>query len=119
MPKILIVDDDKSICELLRDIFKKEGYTIEEAISGNEAFLMFKSTNPDLVLLDVSMPGMNGIELLKKIREINRKVFVVVISAHEDAVLIKEAFELGAYDYIRKPFNVDYLRKSVLSKIVA
>jgi DNA-binding NtrC family response regulator len=118
MAKILVVDDEQDIRETLKDILEKEGYGVEMAGSGDEAISMFSSVKPDLVLMDVRMPGMNGVDLLKKLRQMNAEVPVAMITAYEDVALAEEALGLGAYDYIKKPFDLDYLRESVLSKVI-
>ena len=118
MAKVLVVDDEQDIRETLKDILEKEGYSVEMAGSGTEAISKIDSIKPDLILMDVRMPGMNGVDLLKKLREINEDVPVAMITAYEDVALAEEALKLGAYDYIKKPFDLDYLRESVLSKVI-
>jgi len=117
MAKILVVDDEKDICGTLRDIFIGEGYEVDIANSGKEAIKKVKTRKPDLILLDVRMPGMNGVETLKAIRKIDKEVPVAMITAYEDVDLAQEALRLGAYDYIKKPFGIEYLRASILSKV--
>ena len=118
MPKILVVDDEKDVCDTLKDIFIKEGYEVETALSGKEAIFKVQTEKPDLILLDIRMPEMGGIEVLKKVKEIDNDIPVAIITAHEDIEAAKEAMQLGAYDYIRKPFNIKYVRASVLSKLI-
>lgn len=116
---ILIVDDDKDICETIKTVLKLEGYGgLHIATSGKEALAKLKETKYDLILLDVRMPDMNGVDVLREIRKIDKEVPVAMITAYEDIDLAKEAFRLGAYDLIRKPFDIDYLRKAVLSKLI-
>ena len=119
MAKILVVDDEQDICKTIKDALEKEGYVVEIAGSGNEALSLFKSVKPDLVLIDVRMPEMNGVDLLKKLREIDKDVPVAMITAYEDMALAEESLKLGAYDYIKKPFDLNYLRQSVLSKVIS
>jgi DNA-binding NtrC family response regulator len=118
MTKILVVDDEQDIRETLKDILEKEGYEVAMAGSSSEALSIFGSVKPGLILMDVRMPKMNGVDLLKKIREIDTQVPVAMITAYEDVELAEQALKLGAYDYIKKPFDLDYLRESVLSKII-
>lgn len=118
MSRILVVDDEEDICKTIRDVFTEEGYEVETAGSGREAIEKIKTKMPDLILLDVRIPGMNGIEVLKAIRKLDEGVPVAMITAYEDIDLAEEALRLGAYDYIKKPFDLEYLRASVLSKIL-
>jgi len=118
MPKILVIDDEKDVCDTLKDIFIKEGYKVETALSGKEAIFKVQTEKPDLILLDIRMPEMGGIEVLKKVKEIDNDIPVAIITAHEDIEAAKEAMLLGAYDYIRKPFDIKYVRASVLSKLI-
>jgi two-component system, NtrC family, response regulator AtoC len=118
MGRILVVDDEEDICKTLRDVFKGEGYEVEITVSGKEAIEKVKVRVPDLILLDVRMPEMNGVEVLKAIRNIDKNVPVAMITAYEDVDLAEEALRLGAYDYVKKPFDLEYLLASVLSKIL-
>jgi len=72
----------------------------------------------DLILLDVRMPEMNGVEVLREIRKYDEKVPIAIMSAYENMDLAQEAFRLGAYDFIKKPIDYDYLKASVLSKLI-
>ncbi len=115
--KILIVDDEPEICSLLSDFLAKKGFQVIVAISGQEAISLVKKEKPQLVLLDIKMPGMDGILTLKKIKEIDKEIGVIMITAVQDTELANQAINLGAYDYIAKPFNFEYLETSVWSKI--
>jgi len=116
---ILIIDDDEEVCRTLQKMLKLEGYEqIHSANSGKEAIARIKVLKYDLILLDIRMPEMNGIEVLKEIRKYDEKVPVAIISAHEDMDLAQEALRLGAYDFIKKPIDYDYLKASVLSKLI-
>jgi len=116
---ILIVDDDEEICKTLARLLKLEGYEqIHTANSGKEAIARIKVMKYDLILLDVRMPEMNGVEVLMEIRKYDEKVPVAMMSAYEDMDLAQEALRLGAYDFIKKPIDYDYLKASVLSKLI-
>jgi len=114
---ILVVDDDENIRELLGDVLTEEGYIVTKASNGEEAIAKVKEENPYLLLLDVKMPGMDGVEVLRRVREINKSMGVIMITACEDIEAAKDALKLGAFDYIRKPFDLNYLKTSVLSNI--
>lgn len=110
MDKILIVDDDVHIGDMLEEVLRKEGYLVSRAYSGTEAMLALSSMRPDLVLLDLMLPGLVGEEVLKSIRGIP----VIIISAKastEDKVALLLG---GAADYITKPFDI----KELLARIV-
>ena len=101
MKTILIIDDDVNIGNMLEEILKKEGFGVLRAYSGTEALLLLSQIRPDLILLDLMLPGLNGEELLPQIKEIP----VIVVSAK---VGIDEKVELltgGAVDYVTKPFD--------------
>ena len=102
MSKILIADDSSFMRNVLKDILSKEGHTLIEAENGKEALAKFDAEKPNLVLLDIIMPEMDGIEVLKKIGATAK---VVVISAVGQEKMVEEAKKLGALDYIVKPFE--------------
>ncbi|MFH1414045.1 MAG: response regulator [Candidatus Omnitrophota bacterium] len=116
--RILIVDDDDEICTLLGDFLKKKGFSPIISRSGEEALEKVKSERPIIVLLDMHMPGMDGLMALKKIREANAATGVIVITGSVDENISLEAMKLGVYDYLIKPVNLDYLLFSLISKII-
>jgi two-component system nitrogen regulation response regulator NtrX len=103
MPSILIIDDEKSIRKTLTEILTYEGYKIDEASDGEEGLKKFKEKNFDLVLCDIKMPKLDGIEFLEKAKEINDEVPIIIISGHGNIETAVEAVKKGAYDYISKP----------------
>jgi DNA-binding NtrC family response regulator len=103
MPAILIIDDEKSIRKTLTEILTYEGYKIDEAADGEEGLKKFKEKNYDLVLCDIKMPKLDGIEFLEKAKQINSDVPIIVISGHGNIETAVEAVKKGAYDYIAKP----------------
>ncbi|MEP6927307.1 MAG: sigma-54 dependent transcriptional regulator [Ginsengibacter sp.] len=103
MPSILIIDDEKSIRKTLTEILSYEGYKIDEAADGEEGLKKFKEKNYDLVLCDIKMPKLDGIEFLEKAKEINDEVPIIIISGHGNIETAVEAVKKGAYDYISKP----------------
>ena len=116
---ILVVDDDEEVCKTIQQILKVEGYReIHTASSGKEAVARIKVMKYDLILIDVRMPEMNGVETLREIRKYDEKVPVAMMTAYEDMDLAQEALHLGAYDFIKKPFDFDYLKASILSKLI-
>jgi two-component system, NtrC family, response regulator AtoC len=105
--RILVVDDEHLIRWTLEQHLKKEGYEVHTADSGEKALEMFRELNPDLVLLDNQLPGILGIDVLGKIKELDRETIVIMITAHGLLETAVKAMKLGAYDYISKPFNLD------------
>jgi DNA-binding response OmpR family regulator len=113
--RILIVDDEQSVREVLCEYFSEQGYTVEMAGGGEDAVRLVERSAPDLVLLDVRMQGMNGIETLRRLREIAPRVSVIMVTANEDVGLARETLKLGALDYVAKPFDFAYLERAVLA----
>jgi DNA-binding NtrC family response regulator len=103
--KVLIVDDDKSICMVLSDLMKKEGLEAIAAYDGEKALKMLQTDAPDLLLVDMRLPGMDGMEILRKARELDPELPVVVITAHADSRGAVKAIKEGAHDYLSKPFD--------------
>ncbi len=112
--KILVVDDEKFITWSLKQHLEKEGYEVFTAESGEDGFEVFKTELPDIILLDIHLPGISGLETLEAIRKINKEVIVVIITAHGDIETAVSAIKLGAYDFVEKPFDLN--RISVLIK---
>lgn len=103
MPDILIIDDEKAIRKTLQEILSFEGYKIEEAADGEEGLRKFREKNYDVVLCDIKMPKLDGIEFLQKAGEANPDIPVIMISGHGNIETAVEAVKKGAYDYISKP----------------
>lgn len=103
MPSILIIDDEKAIRKTLTEILGFEGYKIDEAADGEEGLKKFREKNYDLVLCDIKMPKLDGIEFLEKAKEINYEIPIIIISGHGNIETAVEAVKKGAYDYISKP----------------
>ncbi|BDG49139.1 MULTISPECIES: response regulator [Parageobacillus] len=111
--KILIVDDQYGIRILLNEVFQKEGYTTYQAANGMQALEIVQKHRPDLVLLDMKIPGMDGIEILKRLKEIDRDIKVIIMTAYGELDMIQETKELGAMMHFAKPFDIDDLRAAV------
>src|SRR5687767_12439135 len=109
MADILIIDDEKAIRKTLTEILSFEGYKIEEAADGEEGLKKFKEKNYDVVLCDIKMPKLDGIEFLQKAGEINPDIPIIMISGHGNIETAVEAVKKGAYDYISKPPDLNRL----------
>lgn len=114
---ILIAEDDPPSLLFLSDWLKAEGYTVVTASRGEEVLRLVDERRPDLVLLDIMLPGMSGMELLPAIKKQHPRVPVVMVTALWDAPERARAFELGASDYVTKPLDIDYLKFVVLSAL--
>ncbi|MEJ2629427.1 MAG: sigma-54 dependent transcriptional regulator, partial [bacterium] len=107
MPEILLVDDEKSVRTTLSMFLKKAGYTIEESSNGNDTIEKINQKFYDLIITDLKMKPVDGMEVLKKAKEVNPMTEVIVMTAFGTVESGVEAMKLGAYDYILKPFNKD------------
>ena len=107
---ILVIDDEDIICESCRKVLTKEGYTVEIARDGLSGLKKVRQLRPDLALVDLKMPGMDGMEVLEKIKEIDPNIVTVVITGYATIESAVEAIKRGAYDFIPKPFTPDELR---------
>ncbi len=111
MPEtLLVVDDEPSMREFLEIMLTQDGYIVRSASSGEEGLELFKVSEPSLVLTDVRMPGMSGLDLIQRLKQINPTVPVMVITAFASAEDALRAVREGAYDYLSKPFQLDDLR---------
>lgn len=115
--KVLIVDDQYGIRVLLYEVFGKEGYETFQAANGREALEIVTKQSPDLVILDMKIPGMDGLEILKEIKKIDKGIKVIMMTAYGELDMIKEATELGAITHFTKPFDIDELRLAVRSQL--
>ncbi len=109
-PFILVVDDDESMRDSCAQILTKDGYQAEIANDGYSGLEKMKEKKPDLVLIDLKMPGINGLEVLEKTREIDPNIIAVVITGYATVESAVEAMKIGAYDFLPKPFTPDELR---------
>jgi DNA-binding NtrC family response regulator len=117
MPKLLIVDDEIDIREFAKSFFKKRGIQVFTASAGSEALEIIEQEQPNLVLLDIRMEEMNGVDVLKKIREKGHKVKVIMVSGVEEESTVKEAESQGITGFIHKPLVLDELQKIVLKEL--
>jgi len=111
--EILIIDDDTSLRRVLEYNLQEEGYDVQAASSGEEGLYLFGKSQPNLVITDMKMPGMDGLMVLKSIKERSPETLVIIITAFGTVDVAVEAMKAGAYDYITKPFNRDALKLTV------
>jgi CheY-like chemotaxis protein len=110
---ILVVDDEPRMAQLLAEYLIEHGYRVVVAHSGIEALTKLDLEKPSVILLDVRMPGMDGVEVLRRIRTFDRQVGILMISANDDVELAKQTIEMGAFDYTIKPVDFAYLSRAV------
>ncbi len=115
MSRVLIIEDDKAIVDILIMILEHEGYETDFAFNGPSGIKKFEKNLPDVVLLDIKMPRMDGIEVLQKLKKIDEKPIVIMISGHGTIETAVQTTKLGAYDFISKPFDVDRLKLTILN----
>lgn len=115
---ILIVDDQQGVRRLLYEAFSDEGYHVRMAGGGREALDMLSREKPDLILLDIKMPMMNGIETLKELRKTDPDVQVLMMTAYGDLEVVEAAKKLGVKHYLIKPFDLNEVRLLVKAMLV-
>lgn len=116
-PRILIADDETQVREVLAEYFASQGYTIEAAADGLAAVDAFRRHRPDLILLDVRMPGLSGVEVLRRIHATDADVPVVIVSTTEDRDLARDLQRSGAVDTVAKPFDFAHLDRVVAAAL--
>lgn len=115
--KVLIVDDQNGIRVLLMEVFGNEGYEVFQAPNGKIALEIVKNHSPDLMLLDMKIPGMDGLDILKHVKKMDPLIKVIMMTAYGELDLIKEATDHGALMHFTKPFDIDELRTAVNSQL--
>ena len=117
--KILVVDDDPEVRMATRDFLSSKGYEVVVAEGGLEALRLIDAGPPDVVLLDVAMPGMDGMEALKRIVATHPAMPVIMVTANADIEITSKVLQLGAADYVPKPFDLDYLDQAISIQLSA
>jgi DNA-binding response OmpR family regulator len=116
--RLLLVDDDPGVLDLLHEYFAGQGYDVELASSGEAALSAVRAKRPDLVLLDIRMPGIDGVEVLRRLRREDGTLPVVMVTANEDVTLARETLNVGAFDYVAKPFDFTHLEQVVTAGLL-
>lgn len=115
MLRLLVVDDEVDICDFVKNFFKERNFDVSVAYDGKEAIGAIAASKPDIVLLDIKMPVMDGMETLKNIRKLDDTIKVIMVTAIEDADTAEEAKHRGASEYITKPLLLEQLERTVLT----
>jgi len=113
--RLLVVDDEADVCDFVRNFFKERNFEVSVAYDGKKAVETVKTESPDIVLLDVKMPEMDGMEALKEILKIDASKKVIMITAVDDVDQIEEAKRCGAVEYITKPLILEQLERTVMA----
>lgn len=112
-PCIVVIDDEVEICRLLKDVLTAQGYTVSTACDPAEGVWMVKKLRPDLLMLDVDMPKMSGIEVLRWIKETDEAVAAIIMTGSGSVASKKAAMRQGAYGFIAKPFDLGHVKALV------
>lgn len=115
--KILVVDDESSFCDVMRDFLAGKGYRVDVATNGDQAVETYMEEKADVVLLDVRMPGKNGLETLRELKAIDPDVNAIMITAVLDRELYRLVMAEGALDYITKPLNFERLDLAIRTRL--
>ena len=118
MIKLLTIDDELDICEFIKDFFTLRGYSVSVALSGKEAIEAVKREKPKIVFLDIVMPDLSGLEILRQIKALAPDIKVIMVSVADDSQTREKAKNSGADEFIKKPFSKRYLEEVVIRKII-
>jgi two-component system response regulator (stage 0 sporulation protein F) len=118
MGKVMVVDDEAGICEVLEKFLVAKNHDVYTAFDGRTALRKVKEIRPQVVLLDVALPGMDGMEVLQEIRRIDPTIGVVMVTGLMDHNQARKTLELGAYDYVTKPVDFSYLDYVINAKMI-
>ncbi len=117
LARILLVEDEIEVLDTITEHLEREGYAVTRAVDGEEALRRVESERPDLVLLDVGLPGLSGLDVLQRLRRDHPRVPVVMLTALNDEAQARRTLQMGAVDYIGKPFDLGHLNRVVLAAI--
>ncbi|BCV22720.1 response regulator [Moorella sp. Hama-1] len=113
MPRVLVVDDQHGVRALLQFLFREEGYQVATAVNGRQALRQVEQWHPDVVVMDIKMPVMGGLEALPRIKAISPETAVIIMTAYAGETSLEEVWRLGADNFIYKPFDLDELKALV------
>ncbi|HUQ85136.1 MAG TPA: response regulator transcription factor [Candidatus Limnocylindrales bacterium] len=114
---ILLVEDDTDIQQFLKELLIDNGYVVDTASNGHAALEKFKNSTPDIIIMDLGLPIMSGEESVKKIKKINKNIPIIILSARDSMSAISKGINLGADEYISKPFVAEELLEKIKNKI--
>jgi DNA-binding NtrC family response regulator len=111
--RIMVVDDMRDVQEFLRDFLQEEGYTVEAFGNATDALRRLDEFSPGVILLDILMPGLSGLAALEQIRATNPEVGIIMVTGIGDDTTARKTLAQGAFDYVTKPIDLDYLKRSL------
>ncbi len=111
--RILVIDDDVAVVEVLAVCLREQGYEVSSALTSGDGLRLITMSHPDVVLLDIGLPDMNGVEVLRRIRSIDPTIRVIMVTANTDVLIAEESLRLGAFYYVDKPFDLAFLTRVV------
>ena len=114
MRRMLIVDDERDVCDCLEQYFRARGFAVVSVFSGEEALDRLEADSVDVILLDILLPGLSGIEVLRRVRERNPRARIVMVTGVDEAELRRKAHAYGAIAYVTKPFDFSDLTWSAV-----
>ena len=114
MSRVLVVEDSDSACDLIRDFLESKGYDVFLSRTGEDALAKVRELKPDVMLLDIVLPGIDGMEVLRRVRQFNDKIGIIMVTGINDESEAKEALKKGADNYLTKSINFDYLEMCLL-----
>ncbi|MBI1747699.1 MAG: response regulator [Acidobacteria bacterium] len=114
---VLVVDDDKNNCDFFFRLLTEQGYQVFTTTKSLEALAIAANNSIDLVLLDIKLPDLDGIETLKRLKKLDKDLTVIMLTAYGSLATARDAMALGAYDYITKPFDLKFVKKVVKNGI--
>ncbi len=110
---ILVIDDDRDICVFLKELLTEDGYKVKILTKPNRALDEIRGKTYHVIILDLKMPGINGEDLLKEIKKVNSDISVIILTAYPSLKSAVETLKINAFDYVKKPFKIDDLRKTI------
>ena len=117
--QLLVVDDEQEITALLEEHFSACGYAVEVAHNGGDALMLAAARRPDTVVLDITMPGPDGAEVLSRLHAVDPTIAVVMLTGNGDEDLARTLLRAGAFDYVPKPFDLDVLERVISAAVAA
>ncbi len=117
MPRLLVVDDEPSVRDFTREFFSPKGYEVTEAATGEEGLRRLREDRPHLVLLDIILPGMDGLQVLREAKAFDPAVGVVMLTGVLDETIGRQALQAGAFDFVTKPVDLRHLERVLWYKL--
>jgi DNA-binding response OmpR family regulator len=117
LARILVVEDQIEVLDTITEHLEREGYAVTRAVDGEEALRKVRNERPDLILLDLGLPGLSGFDVFQRLREDHPRVPVVMLTGLNDEAQARRTLQMGAVDYVRKPFDLLHLSRVVLAAI--